>query len=307
MNIRDLFVPFGDELQLLPSKRVADPPLIEWKTAFGDLFFRIKGAEPEMMWCDLAYSVSPKRPLTAFKREQITRRLSKCWEKRLLYRVVPFEGGDDWALIRMGRFLVRSPSQKLPARWRGETSRLSPKKALAFASRPLSDYKEWTERDDDELRLSRAFAAMNEEERRLSVLSFANGDLESWAVAMRAVLSLVPPVPSRGDETVWHVALASWEPDARSKIQLSFTNFGLDGVAPLLATVDAHFDPHVEMARWRGVDANGRNTGVRLPALRVRAAQSAHEKMESLLFVRDFAREIGRENQVEPLLRELSS
>jgi len=120
MNIRDLFVPFEDELQLLPSKRVAEPPLIEWKTAFGDLFFRIKGADPEMTWCDLAYSVSPKRPLTVFKNEQITRRLSKSWDARLLYRVVPFEDGDDWALIRMGRFLVRSPSQKLPARWRGK-------------------------------------------------------------------------------------------------------------------------------------------------------------------------------------------
>jgi hypothetical protein len=67
MNIRDLFVPFEDELQLLPSKRVAEPPLIEWRTAFGDLFFRIKGADPEITWCDLAYSVSSKRPLTAFK------------------------------------------------------------------------------------------------------------------------------------------------------------------------------------------------------------------------------------------------
>lgn len=287
MNIHDLFVPFEDELQLLASQRVADPPRIEWKAAFGDLFFRIKGAEPEVTWCDLGYSVSPKRPLTVFKSAQITRRLSKCWEKGLLYRVVPFEDGDDWALLRMGRFLVKSPSQKLPARWRGEPSRFASTKALAFASRPLDDYKEWMERNDGELRLSRAFAALSEEERHQSVLSFANGDLESWAVAMRAVLSLVPPVPGREDERVWHVALSSWEPDARSKIQLSFTNYGLEKVAPLAAVLEAHFEPHVEMARWRGIDTTGRNMGVRLPALRVRAAQSAHEKMESLLFLRE--------------------
>jgi len=307
MNIRDLFVPFEDELQLLPSKRVPEPPLLEWKTAFGDLFFRIKGADPEITWCDLSYSVSPKRPLTAFKREQITRRLSQCFEKRLLYRVVPFSDGDDWALIRMGRFLVRSPSQKLPARWRAETSRLSPKKALAFASRPLGDYREWTERDDDELRLSRAFAAMNEEERNLSVLSFDNGNLESWTVAMRAVLSLVPPVLGRGDETTWPVGLSSWEPDARSPLKLLGLHSALNQVAPLLAVLDAHFEPHVEMARWRGLNANGRNTGVHLPILRVRAALSAHEKMESMLFLRDFAREIGKQSEAEPLLRELMS
>jgi len=307
MNIRDLFVPFGDELQLLPSKRVADPPLIEWKTAFGDLFFRVKGAEPEMLWCDLAYSVSPKRPLTAFKREQITRRLSKCWEKRLLYRVVPFEGGDDWALIRMGRFLVRSPSQKLPARWRGETSRLSPKKALAFASRPLSDYKEWTERDDDELRLSRAFAAMNEEERRLSVLSFANGDLESWEAVLRVVLSMGTPSSFLGDEINWHITPVWWVSENRPKVQVVNAYANLGKVAPLLTIVDAHFDPYLEMDKWRGVYTNGSNTGVQFSPLRVRPAFTAHEKMESLLFLRDFAREIGRENEVEPLLRELTS
>lgn len=307
MNIRDLFVPFEDELQLLPSKRVPDPPLIEWKTAFGDLFFRVKGADPEITWCDLAYTVPPVRPLIASKSQQIRKRLSKYLEKGLLYRVVPLPDGDDWALIRMGRFLVKAPSQKLPARWRGETSRLSSKKALAFVSRPLEDYREWTERDDDELRLSRAFAVMNEEERNLSVLSFANGDLEGWTVALRAVLSLVLLRPDIGDETNWHLTLASWELDACSRLQVILGFHSWHIVEPLLDIVEADFDPHVDMARWRGLDAAGRNKGGYLPVLRARAAHSAHEKMESLLFLRDFTREIGKQNEVEPLLRELSS
>lgn len=148
---------------------------------------------------------------------------------------------------------------------------------------------------------------MNEEERCQSVLSFANGDLESWMVAMRAVLSLIPPMPGRGDETVWHVALSSWEPNARSPLKLLGLQSALNHVAPLLAIVDAHFDPHVEMARWRGLDAKGRNMGVHLPILRACAALTAHEKMESLLFLRDFARETGKGNEAEPFLRELTS
>ncbi len=59
MNIRDLFVPFEDELQLLPTKRAPSPPVVEWHSAFGDLFFRFKDAEPEILWCDLDYIVTP--------------------------------------------------------------------------------------------------------------------------------------------------------------------------------------------------------------------------------------------------------
>jgi hypothetical protein len=57
-----------------------------------------------------------------------------------------------------------------------------------------------------------------------------------------------------------------------------------------------HFDFHVEMARWRGLDANRRNTGVHLPALHVRAASSAHEDGGAAA-LREFAREIGRESE----------
>jgi len=307
MTIRDLFVPFEDELQLLPPKRVTEPPLIEWKAAFGDLFFRVKGADPEVLWCDLAYTVPPSRPLRASKSEQITKRLSKCLEKGLLYRVVPFQDGDDWALIRMGRFLVKSPSQKLPARWFGPTPPLAPTKALAFISRPLSDYSQWTEQGDDELRVSRVFAALSEEERGPSVVVFANGDYESWKSVMQILLTLVVPKPGWSDKWAWHLTYLYGQPDSHNELKLDATTKAYAEVAALVEVIEAYFQPRVEYARWRGVYAKGNAAGVHFAPLRVSPASSAHEKMEALLFLRDFAREIGKHSEAEPLLRELMS
>ncbi len=319
MNIRDLFAPFEDELPLRAAGRVPDPPVIEWRAAWGDLFFRPQGSDPQLVWCDLAYSVSPKRPLTAFKRDQLTRRLSDCWATRRHYRVVPFPDGDDWALLRLGRFLVKSPRQKLPARWLAPTPRFAWTKALEFVSRPASAYVEFLDPQGDEgrlhtdgldaqadeLRLSRRFAALDENERRLSVLSFANGNFESWTAVVRVLFSLIRPTFGRSDELVCYTTPSYFGAGERTKISVINNMYPMSQIAPLLSVVDAHFEPTVEMSRWRGLYPNGKTAGVSFRPFHIHAAVSAHERMEAALFVRDFARDIGKQDEIEPILREL--
>ena len=115
MKITDLFAPFADELQLGPSARLANPPLVEWTSGWGDLFFRPKGADTEIVWCVLGRSAPAKRPLSRARLATLNKYLSQAYAGRTFFRVVPFSDGDDWTLVRPKRALVKSPLQKKAA------------------------------------------------------------------------------------------------------------------------------------------------------------------------------------------------
>ncbi len=192
MKIHDLFVPFDDELQLLPSPRVSRPPLIEWKSAFGDLFFRIKGEEPTILWCDLGYTITPKRPLPANRGATLAKRLSRAFNGRTFFRVVPFSTGDDWALVRPKRALVKSPlPRRTPTRWSRNADFADGQKQIEWLSQPFSALQTWLEEHRDvELELARAFAPLDEEARAWAPFVGEEGARSKWQQLVPALQKL---------------------------------------------------------------------------------------------------------------------
>ena len=112
MKITDLFAPFPDELQIAATPRVPTPPRVEWASAWSDLFFRVKGTDPRITWCVLGRGAPEKRPLSKARLETLNKYLSAAYSGRTFFRVVPFADGDDWALVRPKRALVKSPVQR---------------------------------------------------------------------------------------------------------------------------------------------------------------------------------------------------
>ena len=167
MKITDLFAPFPDELQLAATPRVSSPPRVEWASAWGDLFFRVKGADPQITWCVLGRGAPAKRPLSRARSATLHKCLSAAYAGRTFFRVVPFEGGDDWALVRPKRALVKSPVQRKGAIWQWRANFPAPDGELEWLSQPLNWFENWlSEEPKQGLEFARSFARVAEEKRR---------------------------------------------------------------------------------------------------------------------------------------------
>ena len=299
MKIRDLLVPFEDELQLLPSSRVPNPPLIEWKSAFGDLFFRAKGMEPEVLWCVLQDDLSLKR-------------LSRAWYGCRYFRVVPFDEKGDWMLLRPKFAFVKSPQQPHGAFLEVEapfTEKMTQRKWLEKPQPQLCDEMRASQ-GDLSLQMARHCAALDETERywshRSSTCLMAR---EKWQQLVFAVLVLATPASQLP---------MKWIFLPRNSVEgpLDF-----DCVHGQLRRVQSHFwsplhpkgktlfrivQRHIALPFWRGLDARGRR---RQPTFLRDSLEmssiSSHERLESALLWRDFAREIGKSDEIEALLNEL--
>ncbi len=294
MKINDLFVPFEDELQLLPSPRVPDPPLIEWKSAFGDLFFRLKGAEPGILWCDLGRNLAPKR-------------MTRTWNGCRYFRVVPFEDGEDWALLRPKFALVKSPKQQNSAFWKWEAQ-----------FREGMTHRKWLEKPQEQLRatsadsslqMARDCAALDESSRHWTIDTRTRfvAQTDKWEQLVRAALAistfklelplnllLLHPHSVEGpldfdcvDSQLRRRGMHFWSPlPSNSKTLLRIVQ------------------RHIALPFWRGLDAQGARP--QLPFYRFSIdSVSQHERLEAALVWRDFAHEIGKTDEIEPLLREL--
>lgn len=62
----------------------------------------------------------------------------------------------------------------------------------------------------------------------------------------------------------------------------------------------------LHQSRWRDIGIRGKET-LRLPPKFIVDSPSQHQRLEAALLWRDFAREIGKTAEIEPLLRELMS
>lgn len=301
MNIRDLFVPFEDELQLLPSKRVPAPPLIEWTSAFGDFFFREKGADTQILWCDLGYTVTPKRPLPPARRATLGKRVSRAFNGRTFFRVVPFEDGDDWLLVRPKRGLIKSPAQSAAgAVWQWEASFGDGRKQIVWLSQPLAWFEEWLSGQNGlDLDAARLFAPLDAQGRTWAPFG---GDERAQSL-IAALQTLCFDTQSGITTSIWRLSptlsgvyiYPDWHP---TKPTISPAAQGL------LALLKHYLPLQFRRERWLTIGIGGKEQRQVMPVFTVQAV-SAHERLEATLLWRDFAREIGLESEVEPLLREL--
>ena len=304
MTIHDLFAPFADELQLLPSPRVPNPPLIEWTSAFGDFFFRVKGAEPEILWCVLGRGAPPKRPLSAVRRATLQKYLSPAYAGRTFFRVVPFEDGDDWALVRPKRALVKSPSQDKGAIWHWKADFGNGMNQLDWLGQPLAPLQNWlAEKPTRDLDIARAFACLGNDARIWSVYIGAEGVHERWKTLVPALQKLSFDPASELPRTTWRLrehgrtvtVVSDWTPQP----------FAIpDAANKLLGVLGKQSPLQCHQSRWRGIGVRGKEQLRSSPTFIVEAP-SHHERLEAALLWRDFAAEIGKRDEIEPLLREL--
>lgn len=147
MKITDLFAPFPDELQLAATPSLSNPPLIEWTSGFGDLFFRIQGAGLQIVWCVLGRGAPAKRPLSRARLATLNKYVSAAYAGRTFFRVVPFSDGDDWALVRPKRALVKSPTQPQGAIWQWSANFPAPNGQIEWLSQSLEWFEKLADRD----------------------------------------------------------------------------------------------------------------------------------------------------------------
>jgi len=304
VNIRDLFVPFEDELQLLPSKRVPAPPLIEWKSAFGDFFFREKGADPQILWCVLGRGAPPKRPLSKQRLDTLKGYVSPAYASRTFFRVVPFADGDDWALVRPKRALVKSPAQPMGAIWQWRATLGDGQKEMVWLNQPLAWFEEWLrEQSSRELDLAREIAPLGADARMWALFT---GPRDKWEVLVPALQKLVFDVSEMSSEkaaSTWrlspHGRFVTLRPDW-TPTESPLPEASLKLITILVGQLPLQF----YRSRWRSIGIRGKEQTLVIPSFSIQAP-SFHERLEAALLWRDFAREIGKEDEIEPLLREL--
>ncbi len=297
MTIRDLFAPFEDELQLLPSPRNPNPPLIEWRAAFGDFFFRVKGMEPEVLWCDLGYTITSKRPLPPARRATLVKRVSRAYAGRTFFRVVPFEDGGDWALVRPKRALVKSPAQTDAAIWQWKSDFAQGQTHLAWLSSDLAWFENWVaQQPSDEREQARAFSRMDAHARQWSPYVGEPRTDEKWKVLVPALQKLVLGPKAEKPTTTWIgargttvVLFPEW-----TYLKARHSGPAQRLFEVLVSTLPLHF----QQSNWRGLRPHSAPTFVIEPS-------SQHERLEAALLWRDFGREIDQSDKVEPLLRKL--
>ena len=316
MKITGLFVPFADELQLAATPRVSNPPLVEWTSAWGDLFFRVKGADPQIVWCVLGVGGRAQRTI------------SREFAKRTFFRVVPLGDGDDWVLVRPQCALVISPNRKRGAHWKLKADFISnaksttwlsfsplletwvpstrAEKELAWMSQSLKWFENWLkETADEDLSIARTVANLDDKERFWLPLCRNSQVWRRWEQLVPALQRLCASSENT-DLMEWHLYGFG-----RSKVELSQNGWHKDELKkpPVrdLVTLLEHCFPLCFDARyWRDINGRGGNSNHHAPTFVINSP-TQHEKLEAALLWRDFGREIGESERVEAALAQLLS
>ncbi len=305
MILNDLFTPFGDELQLRPSPHTPNPPLIEWRAALGDFFFRPKGADPQILWCDVGYTISPKRPLPPPRPTTLAKRVSRAFNGCTFFRVVPFPDGDDWLLVRPRRAIVKSPHQPAGALWKWNCASNSKLTQLDWLSQPQSWFESHLKdlKDDLPLQMARDCAALGEDERQWN--PSASPETAHWKTLALALFILATPAsissvswtitrPKSIEGPVVPLCYSS----ANSKPRLLFPQ----SAEVLLQLLQSS----ISLPYWRSLDASYERIRTHFPFYRIEAI-THHERLEAALLWRDFGQQIGKSVEVEGALSELMS
>lgn len=301
MSIQDLFVPFKDELQLRPTLRLPEPPLIEWYAAFGDFFFRLKGADPQLLWCDLGYTITPKRPLPPARSATLYKRVSHAFNGPTFFRVVPFPDGDDWLLIRPKRAVVKSPHQPAGAFWKWNCSFQSNFRHFDWLSQPQSYFENYLGNFESDLplQMTRDCAALNEEERKWTLS--ASPDAVLWETLIRALFILASPL------SMSSIAWGMSEPKECQGPLLPF--YYPQRMARSLFPKSAEvllqlLQTSIRLPFWRSLDTRGERVRPLFPFYQFDVL-THHERLDAAHLWRDFGRKIGKSAEVEAALRDL--
>ena len=304
MKITDLLVPFADELQLAPTPRVANPPLIEWASAWGDLFFRPQAADPQIVWCVLGRGAPAKRPLSKQRLATLNKYVSGAYAGRTFFRVVPFSDDDDWALVRPKRALVKSPTQKKGAIWQWSANFAAPQGQIEWMSQPHSWFDNWLrDNADEQLQAARAFARLNDDERKWLVITRDVPTPQKWETLMPALQKLGFAALDKYSMT-WHLYghLINSTP-----IYPLYQISSRPDIKPIIELTQVLQDRHpldYQRQMWRGIGIRGKRANNKVPVYKA-AEPTQHEKLEAALLWRDFAREIGESQRVEAALNQL--
>ncbi len=303
MKITDLFQPFPDELQLLSAPKLSVPPLVEWTSGFGDLFFRAKGADPQILWCVLGRGAPEKRPLSKARLATLNTYVSGAYAGRTFFRVVPFADGDDWALVRPERALVKSPQQQTGAIWQWSADFAAPQGQIAWLSQPLEWFENWLP-DPRALQTPREFARLSEYERQWIVISRDLSETpQKWE-------TLMPALQNVGYEMLDAHAL-TWYLYGHSingvPVYPLYQWNNRPSLAPLIELtkiLQQYYPLEYQRKRWRGIGVRGKRADNKTPTYKA-SEPTQHEKLEAALLWRDFGREIGQSERVEAALSQL--
>lgn len=304
MQITDLFAPFPDELQLAATPRVTEPPSIEWTSAFGDLFFRPQGADPQIVWCVLGRGAPDKRPLSRARLTTLNKYISEAYAGRTFFRVVPFADGDDWALVRPKRALVKSPTQKKGAVWQWSANFPAPQGQIEWLSQPLLWFENWlSENAADTLQAAREFATMNEEERKWWPLSRKKGVWQQWEKLLPALQKL--SCPADKTSLTWSISIGTYHQGLGiSSRSWPRGYLSAPAIKKLENLLSATLPTMLYEPRYLTIGIRGKKRRRIMPEFTI-AAPTQHEKLEAALLWRDFGREIGESERVEAALSQL--
>ena len=302
MKITDLFAPFPDELQLAPTKAVANPPLVEWTSAFGDLFFRPKAADPQILWCVLGRA-APARP-SKRRLETLNQYASRAYAGRTFFRVVPFGDGDDWALVRPKRALVKSPLQRKGAVWQWSADFPVEGTQLEWLSQSLSWLENWL-LDARALQEPREFARLNDDERMWLPLCRDPETREKWQLLLPALQKLSAEVVNKNS------FICDFREYAKKDGQLPFGTLYRyysavrgNAILELISCLQKPYPLDFQISWWRGIGVRGKKQFSPAPTFQA-TAPSQHETLEAALLWRDFGRATGETARVEAALNQL--
>ena len=310
MIITDLFVPFPDELQIAATSRVPAPPRVEWTSAWGDLFFRVKGADPQIVWCVLGRGARAKRPLSRARLATLNKYVSAAYAGRTFFRVVPFSDGDDWALVRPKRALVKSPTQPTGAVWHWSADFPAPQGQIEWLSQPLRWFESWlAETADANLQKARAVATLNVAERSWFPLCRVPQVRAHWECLLPALQKLSYDIfeeSSKGEPLRWNMG---WIAEAREHRlppywRYDWSSTSPSGLSELLSLLNQYFPLELQLASWNEIGVRG-GKSPHIPPEFTTNLTTQHEKLEAALLWRNFGREIGEGERVEAALSQL--
>ena len=304
MKITDLFAPFPDELQLSATPRLSSPPLVEWASAFGDLFLRVKGADPQTVWCVLGRGAPAKRPLSKARLATLGKYLSASYGGRTFFRVVPFEGGDDWALVRPKRALVKSPVQRKGAIWQWSADFTAPNGEINWLSQSLGWFENWLP-DPRATQEARDFARLSDYERKWRIITRDLKTAAKWD-------TLTPALQKLGyDQTdqhsrIWYLYGHRINDVPIYPLYQWATRPATAPILELTKLLQDKYPLEYQREKWRGIGVRGKRADNEIPTYKA-TEPTQHQRLEAALLWRDFGREIGESARVEAALSQLLS
>ena len=306
MTITDLFAPFPDELQLAATPRLSNPPLVEWTSAWGDLFFRIQGADPQIVWCILGRGAPEKRPLSKARLATLNKYISQAFAGRTFFRVVPFAAGDDWALVRPKRALVKSPIQRKGAIWQWRAKFPAPDGEINWLSQPLSWFENWLrETADEELKSAREFSHLSDDEREWRIITRDLKTANKWDALTPALQKIGFYLLDQYSKT-WHLYAHNDEVPIYPLYEWKVRPAELEPLMELVKVIQEQYSLKYQGKSWRGLGVRGKKADNEIPTYKA-TAPTQHEKLEAALLWRNFGREIGESERVEAALSQLLS